>query len=1597
MHFAGVPFRLAAAALLAATLGVAPVLAHVYQYDNTTSAAIPTVAVFAGTSVYTSTGGNLTITDNAYVGGAGPTPAGMACKSIAILSDGFDTINGPVSVTVPITTDTVGNIVIKLFAPTGDNFTLVSRPGFVESINDNGADAGVGDASNLALANPITFGMAESPESETMGTSILGGTVCPDEDCSYNPDNGSTALSENLGDLNTKSKVGTWYLCAGDAENAGAPGGGGNTNGTLGNWTLNLGSVGVPPPDTSDSDCDNGTSGLSVQIYVSDTFTATSLAVGLNASHANRGDIRARLAAPDGTIYPLITQSADAGDNYDIFLIANTESGQDDVGLLDDGDIDPTAAPFFNRMVNGISGIGAISEAANGTWTLRLCDRNDNGTTGTFNRARLALVDGAASGQVCTSYLSYDWGANGQNANFTSFTVGEITVTETTATDYAGAGANNFTTSTESDGGQTGFYRLYMAPEDIGGAALDYENMGQLVTFTFSETVQDLQFSLTDNDWANADFEDILRVEGTGPSTGFVRYTRTAASGSPSFSFAGDLLEGDTGNDNTTNGGTSNYFFDRGINTLSVVYLSGNEVAGSGEPHDQLVTITDFQFCAFDFGDAPNTYGTTLASNGARHIMGQRNLYLGANRPDGESEGQPTAGTLDDTTTVGGVDDEDGVVGGFPSYVPGSGTYTVTVSATNTTGSTAYLVGYIDWNADGDFNDAGEKSLTQTVPNNSRLPGPDAPAATNFNVTWNAVPATPSANASYARFRISTNQLSVESPTGLAPNGEVEDYPITAGTLPVTVAWVETALERGGLAVRFMTATEHQNAGFRIWGLDARGERTLLGKIPSKVVDSFAPQSYELRVGAGGFVAVEIEDVGTNGKNRLHGPFAIGTTAGRRPEVEAIDWAAIRAEIDRTDAVARESALPAMDDLLSDARIARPATMALVKVREAGIHRLTYEQLVAAGLDLSNTRTARLALYDQGVRIPVYRSGSGLFGPGQFVEFVFEPALTLESPFDALELRVERNDLANVQGLPVATGERAVTEALDERFAKNLYSSSSPTDDPWYDAELLSFGSPAQLTRSFDLPDLAEGPVSLRLDGWGYSYFDGPAPDHHVIVRLNGTELASETFDGLTPWSAEFDVTGLVELAGNTLELVVPGDTGYVGDLVAFTGFEVAYRRETVALDGRFRGQPVGGGAAAYAVDGLADGPVSIWLRNGQTAARTEVVAAGGRVVVPSGVAEAWVAQSDRLLTPDVSVGVPLPLLSKRADYLILTHRAFAGELGDLVALQRSRGFSTAVIDVGQIYAAYSDHQPSAEAIRQFVAASSGGGRPKYVLLVGAASSDPYDHFGLGSISFVPTAYLPVVPEVSFSPTDEALADFDGDRFPDVPIGRLPVRTLAELTNAIDKLYAWEAEVLGAPEALLVAGASDGPGELMAINDTYALALDSWSTAQANVDDLGTAAVRQETLAAMNAGVPMVSFVGHSSPSQWDFTTILHWSDVDGFTNVGRPNLVTQWGCWNSYYVEPIYECMSGRLLRAPGVGAAGTIGAATLTSDASHRRLGVLFFQQLASAQPKRLGDAFLAAKQALRAEGGAQDAILGMALLGDPAMPLPYTSPAP
>jgi hypothetical protein len=173
-----------------------------------------------------------------------------------------------------------------------------------------------------------------------------------------------------------------------------------------------------------------------------------------------------------------------------------------------------------------------------------------------------------------------------------------------------------------------------------------------------------------------------------------------------------------------------------------------------------------------DFGDAPDTsagtgarnYQTLLSDSGPSHGI-VSGLLLGT-RISGETDAAPNSLSNGDDTAS---DDEDGVVNTLVDFRLTAGSQpTITLRASNATGSIATLSGWIDYNSNGVFDNASERA--QVI----------VPAGTSNNTFTLTFPVVPMGftGTTYARFRLSSDPAG-SNPTGGATDGEIEDYAVT--------------------------------------------------------------------------------------------------------------------------------------------------------------------------------------------------------------------------------------------------------------------------------------------------------------------------------------------------------------------------------------------------------------------------------------------------------------------------------------------------------------------------------------------------------------------------------------------------------------------------------------------------------------------------------------------------------------------------------------------------------------------------------------------------------------------------------------------------
>jgi hypothetical protein len=757
----------------------------------------------------------------------------------------------------------------------------------------------------------------------------------------------------------------------------------------------------------------------------------------------------------------------------------------------------------------------------------------------------------------------------------------------------------------------------------------------------------------------------------------------------------------------------------------------------------------------------------------------------------------------------------------------------------------------------------------------------------------------------------------------------------------------------------------------------------------------------------------------------VKGPFAVGATRGTKADDDAlaIDWAAIRAQ--------------AQSAASAHARIALGgATRVDLAVRRDGVQRLTHQALMQAGASgLDSAPIAALALSERGTPVPIHViSSNAVFDAGDAIEFVGRALHRPRPSSDALESLYDdanryRLELNAAQALRMTTQNSldsaapTLTHAAEtlEIEENRVYAFAATTRDPWSWSRTVAVGATAQSAHTVVLPGAEPGAgAQIDITLWGGLDFDPAPEDHHVVLHWNGQPVADVRFDGVSTHRVSVNLPNGTVQTSNTLTLELPGDTGHPADVVYLEDVSVNYTRSLGAEQGRLSFvSPEGSAAAMPPADpdvlladqfeadadpcALADACRTFAIAGVSADARIVQSTAGVlrlvrnaayadgtlRYTVPVAAGDRfWVVDESAMHAPEVrAVADTNALLQGPADYLLIAHPQFAQDLDALIALRQSQGLSAKIVTTDQVYAQYSHGIVDPSAIARYLAHARAQWNTQFVLLVGGDSYDAFDDLGLGVVNFLPTPYRESDALVRFAPSDGALADTDDDGVADFAIGRLPVRSNAELATVLGKILAYDAG--NGRHAVMVADRTQGGLDFAALSTAQASLLGSSHTVStAYVDALDAGGARAELVARVNAGARYVQYFGHSSPDRWSFEPVLTSAQIQSglFANT-EPTLVNQLGCWTTYFVDPYANSMGHAWLFGPQ-GAAGVIGASTLTDAFNDDALAQRMLPLLTQAS-MRVGEAVRAAKAQLRADQvDAQDVQVGVNLLGDPAM---------
>jgi uncharacterized repeat protein (TIGR01451 family) len=902
------------------------------------------------------------------------------------------------------------------------------------------------------------------------------------------------------------------------------------------------------------------------------------------------------------------------------------------------------------------------------------------------------------------------------------------------------------------------------------------------------------------------------------------------------------------------------------------------------------------------------------------------------------------------------------------------------VIVTVTCPSGCFLYGWADWNRDYNFDGMGERIVDRM-----RIEPGDDPQTflLSFDIPGDVL----EDGVYFARFRISEEGLDLQ-PNGAAMTvGEIEDYKwVTKDGIvtPVTLSYFSSTRRGSTVTFEWSTDAESGNLGFNLYTDAPAGRQKLNASlIPSSVFDSLerTDYSYSLHLPQGRIFY--IEDVSVLGQTRLHGPFDLGQVYGERQDAEIFDWAAIsqehKAKEDQRRGGWKHAAYPEVELL----------------IRQDGLYRVTYEQLRAVGLDLNRVPSNQIAVLNRGQSVPAHVSTSGLFGPGQYIEFYGEALDTLYTDTNVYTLKLDNKQARpiKIENVRLNKKDSPVLYYMENVSTNNQlrYYVGAVGDDPWYEQHLVPVSAPVSIDISLDADDYLPGvgPAHLTLRGYGSTIYD-----HHFLVHLKDALITEYRFSDIAAFEIEAQLPGeLLQPGKNTLVMTAFPSAGAPSDLIMYEGYTLTYPRAFTARDGRLTFTAAG---ALFQVNGLPSKDVIVYrldeigwtrLTNVEILADGEVYSA--RFTGSSQPAAYSVSTVGALHTPALRLARPYEdITSKPADYLIISHPDFIDGLQPLVAAHQAQGLTVNVVDVEAIYAQYGYGIFNPYAIKDYIFFMASRTEVKYVLLVGGDTYDYRNYMGGTPISFLPSLYAPVTRTARYAPVDPLFVDLNGDLTPDLPIGRFPVRTSAELARLINKTLAYQNKTYGGT-AVFVADRTDNPLSFTDMSDGMLAQLPlGWQVTRLHLDDLAPATARMQLVNRINAGVALVNYTGHSSMQNWSNSSFLAVSHVNALANTGRPTVVVQYGCYNTYYSTSSTNMLSYSFLSRSDQGAAAILGGTLLVRASSEAALGPILTRFIA--QPgMSLGQAVQLAKAELAlAQPGLVDVQLGWTLLGDPAL---------
>jgi hypothetical protein len=372
-----------------------------------------------------------------------------------------------------------------------------------------------------------------------------------------------------------------------------------------------------------------------------------------------------------------------------------------------------------------------------------------------------------------------------------------------------------------------------------------------------------------------------------------------------------------------------------------------------------------------------------------------------------------------------------------------------------------------------------------------------------------------------------------------------------------------------------------------------------------------------------------------------------------------------------------------------------------------------------------------------------------------------------------------------------------------------------------------------------------------------------------------------------------------------------------------------------------------------------------------------------------------WVFRDQDVLNPEWVIHKGHANNLRRADfegdYLVLGQQDFEPILQSLLEVRKREGLFPVFVNLQDVYDQFGDGSPEPHSIREFLKYASENWLvpPKYILLVGDASHKINDLLSEAMDWNLPSSFI-YTELGGWTLSDSDLVDFDRDGAPDLAIGRLPVQNQNELKIVVDKILAYEKQILQGEDKIGVTVFTESDARSFNNLSAEFAARIPVALPLINADNTPTS-LGQEWLFkyVQEPDTPMLVFIGHGSLTQLTNSGILSSEDLDRLDHKSGYGVMAMFTCLTGYFAHPEVESLGEQLLEHSETGMAAVIAPSSLTLPTQQSSLVDAFAGSLANPTVQRIGDLLLRAQTSDKLNAPSDlDLLRTWVLLGDPAM---------